>query len=133
MVDDWVALGLLLLIFLQGFVIEGLRIATTELAQQPDLARWSPGGWPSRWRSPGSVNPGSVRLHRIVWWFHAVTAFAFLGYFAWGKLAHVFFGTANIFLRNLGPTRAAGPRGHRSASRERPGSPRALGTNGSSS
>ena len=33
-----------------------------------------------------------------------MTAFAFLGYFVFGKLAHVFYGTANVFLRNLGPT-----------------------------
>ena len=102
--DDWIALGLLLLVFIQGFVIEGLRIATTELVQQPDLARWSPGGWVVAQALSGLGEAGLRSAHRIVWWFHAVTAFAFLGYFAWGKLAHVFYGTANIFLRNLGPT-----------------------------
>ena len=48
--------------------------------------------------------PALRALHRFVWWFHAVTAFAFLGYFVFGKLAHAFYGTANVFLRNLGPT-----------------------------
>ena len=33
--DDWIVLGLLLLIFLQGFLVEGVRIALTELQQQP--------------------------------------------------------------------------------------------------
>ena len=42
--DDWFALALLLLIFLQGFFVEGVRIAVTELEQQPELASWSPGG-----------------------------------------------------------------------------------------
>ena len=33
--DDWIALALLLLLFLQGFLVEGIRIAVTELRQQP--------------------------------------------------------------------------------------------------
>jgi nitrate reductase gamma subunit len=43
--DDWIAVLLLLLIFVQGFLIEGLRMAVTEIRLQPELARWSPGGW----------------------------------------------------------------------------------------
>jgi hypothetical protein len=39
--DDWVALTLLLLIFLQGFLVEGIRIALTELDAHPDWAAWS--------------------------------------------------------------------------------------------
>ncbi len=102
--DDWIALGLLLLVFVQGFVVEGIRIATTELAQQPDLARWSPGGRLVALPLAGLGEPALRSLHRFFWWFHALTAFAFLGYFVFGKLAHAFYGTANVFLRDLGPT-----------------------------
>jgi Fe-S oxidoreductase/nitrate reductase gamma subunit len=102
--DDWIALGLLLLVFVQGFVVEGLRIATTELAQQPALARWSPGGWLFAHAFSGMDEPALRAAHRITWWFHALTAFAFLGYFVYGKLAHVFYGSAGVLFSELGPS-----------------------------
>ena len=43
--DDWIALLLLLLVFAQGFLVEGLRIAATEYHQDHSLALWSPGGY----------------------------------------------------------------------------------------
>jgi len=102
--DDWVALALLLLIFLQGFFVEGVRIAVTELQQQPELASWSPAG---RLVALSLQNVGTetlLSLHRYSWWFHAVTAFAFIGYLVYGKLGHIFFGLANVFFRDLGPS-----------------------------
>ncbi len=102
--DDWIALALLLLVFLQGFFVEGLRMAATELSQQPALAAWSPGGRLVA-VALGDLEAGTLAsLHRFSWWFHAVTAFGFLGYFAYGKLNHVLYGLASIFLRDLGPT-----------------------------
>ena len=102
--DDWVALGLLLLIFLQGFLVEGLRIAASELQTQPELARWSPGGYAVALALQGLDEASLRAVHRVSWWFHLVTAMAFLGWFVYGKLTHVLFGTANIFLRNFAPT-----------------------------
>ena len=43
--DDWFALVLLLVIFVQGFVIEGARIAVTVLPLPDNWAAWSPGGY----------------------------------------------------------------------------------------
>jgi Fe-S oxidoreductase/nitrate reductase gamma subunit len=102
--DDWIALTLLLLIFAQGFLVEGIRIALTELGPQPDLAPWSPGGYVVALFLQG-IDANRLRsFHRLHWWFHAATAFAFLGYMAYGKLGHVFYGVMNIFLRNLEPS-----------------------------
>ena len=102
--DDWVALALLLLIFLQGFLVEGLRIAATELHQQPDLAPWSPGGYAVALVLQ-NLGPGRIEaFHRFSWWFHAGTAFVFIGYMAYGKLGHILFGLTNIFFRNLEPS-----------------------------
>jgi Fe-S oxidoreductase/nitrate reductase gamma subunit len=102
--DDWIALGLLLLVFVQGFVVEGVRIAVTELHLQPDLAPWSPGGYAIALLLR-EVEADALRsLHRVLWWFHAITAFAFLGYLAWGKLAHIFYGLLSVFFRELAPT-----------------------------
>ncbi|MEE8558997.1 MAG: heterodisulfide reductase-related iron-sulfur binding cluster [Myxococcota bacterium] len=104
LLDDWVALGLLLLVFVQGFAVEGLRIAATELHEQPGLAPWSPGGYAVALTLQGLGNESLRGLHRVMWWFHAVTAFGLLGYMAFGKLNHVFFGTLNIFFRSLEPS-----------------------------
>jgi Fe-S oxidoreductase/nitrate reductase gamma subunit len=101
-VDDWVALALLLLIFLQGFFVEGVRIAVTELQQQPELASWSPAGHLVALSLQGADTETLLSLHRFSWWFHAVTAFGFVGYLVYGKFSHILFGLANVFFRNLG-------------------------------
>ncbi|MBW2290561.1 MAG: 4Fe-4S dicluster domain-containing protein, partial [Deltaproteobacteria bacterium] len=103
-VNDWIALILLTLIFAQGFVVEGLRIAATELTQQPELARWSPGGFLVAQLFSGLSDETLRALHRASWWFHAATAFAFIGYMAYGKFGHILFGIANVFFRNLEPS-----------------------------
>ncbi|MFQ5693695.1 MAG: hypothetical protein ACE5IM_11705, partial [Nitrospinota bacterium] len=102
--DDWVALWLLLLIFVQGFVVEGLRIAATELAAHPDWAPWSPGGYLVALLVQGLATKTLQTLHRLNWWFHAATAFFFIGYMGYGKFNHIWYGLLNIYTRNLGPT-----------------------------
>jgi electron transfer flavoprotein beta subunit len=42
--DDYIVLPLLFAILITGFLIEGARMAATELQQNPELARFSPGG-----------------------------------------------------------------------------------------
>jgi heterodisulfide reductase subunit C/nitrate reductase gamma subunit len=102
--DDWFALVLLLLVFVQGFVVEGARIAVTELRQQPDLAPWSPGGYAIA-RILQTADAETLRaFHRGLWWLHAVTAFVFIGYLVYGKLAHVFYGLLSVFFRDLAPS-----------------------------
>jgi Fe-S oxidoreductase len=99
--EDGIALGLLLLLFLQGFATEGLRIAATELHQNPALAHWSPGGYLVALLLQGLSEPTLRFIHRVSWWFHAATAFVFIGYLSSGKLNHIVYGALNIFFRNL--------------------------------
>jgi len=99
--DDWLALLLLLVLFVQGFVLEGARIAVTELEQQPGLAPWSPGGYAVAWLIAGLGHDLLTGMHQSLWWVHAVTAFAFIGYLGHGKLSHVLYAPFNIVLRNL--------------------------------
>lgn len=99
--EDAIALSLLLLLFVQGFVTEGLRIAATELRQNPSLAVWSPGGYVFALLVQGLSEPALRTIHQWSWWFHAVTAFVFIGYLAYGKLNHILYGSLNIFFRNL--------------------------------
>jgi len=99
--EDAIALGLLLLLFVQGFLVEGLRIAATELHDNPALAPWSPGGYVVALLLQG-LSVSTLRfIHRICWWFHAVTAFVFIGYLAFGKFNHIIYGALNIFFRKL--------------------------------
>lgn len=100
--DDYVALWLLLLVFAQGFVVEGLRIAATELREHPDWAPWSPGGYAIALAFAGLSVETLQFLHRINWWFHAITAFILLGYMGFGKFNHIWYGLLNVFCRNLG-------------------------------
>ena len=99
--DDYLALWLLLLVFVQGFVVEGLRIAATELRHNPALAPWSPGGYAVALTLQGLSLETLRFLHRINWWFHAITAFVLLGYMGFGKFNHIWYGLLNMFCRNL--------------------------------
>jgi Fe-S oxidoreductase/nitrate reductase gamma subunit len=99
--EDFIALGLLLLLFVQGFAIEGFRIAATELHDNVALAHWSPGGYMVALLVQGVSNETLRIIHRGSWWFHTATAFVFMGYLAYGKLNHIFFGALNIFSRKL--------------------------------
>ncbi len=101
---DWLALALLLLLFLQGFFLEGARIAVTELRQNPGLAVWSPGGTLVALLLQ-DMEPGLLlALHRYGWWFHAGTAFVFIGCLGFSKLDHLWYGPLNIFLRSRTPS-----------------------------
>lgn len=102
--DDYLALWLLLLVFVQGFVVEGLRIAATELRDNPSLAPWSPGGYAVALTLQGLSVETLRFLHRINWWFHAVSAFVLLGYMGFGKFNHIWYGLLNMFCRNLDPS-----------------------------
>lgn len=98
--EDWFSLALLLVIFVQGFVLEGCRIAVTELEAQPQLARWSPGGWAVASVIQGIGDARLEAFHGWLWWVHVATAFVLIGYMGHGKLGHVIFAPLNLFLRN---------------------------------
>ncbi len=103
-IESALAIGLLALVFAQGFALEGLRIAVTELEQAPALARWSPAGWAIALALAG-IDPGAARaLHRALWWAHAVSALGLLAYFPYGRLAHVLFAPLSIAARDLAPS-----------------------------
>ena len=101
--DDWFALLLLLVIFVQGFVIEGARLAVPEPSPMT-WAIWSPGGYAVSLLLKGTSVDTLKELHRVLWWVHAMTSFVFLAYISYGKLAHIFYGLTNVFTRTLEPS-----------------------------
>ena len=100
--DDYIAL-LLFAILITGFLVEGARIAATELQQNPDLARFSPGGlFLSHFFT--SLAAGTLLVtHKILWWFHFVLVLGFFCAIPYTKLRHIFTASANAFLAPFEP------------------------------
>jgi Fe-S oxidoreductase len=91
-------LGLLLVVLVTGFAVEGLRIVATRDPWGP----WSPGGWVTGLAFAG-VSPGQLPLwHRVAWWGHAVLAFAFIALLPFTLIRHVLTAPVNIALRPAG-------------------------------
>jgi heterodisulfide reductase subunit C/nitrate reductase gamma subunit len=103
--DDIVTLLLVLAVFLTGFVVEGLRIAATELQVNPDWAPWSPGGYVLSLAFRGAPEETLLGWHAGIWWFHVFLALGTFVYVALynSKLFHIAWDTLNVFFRNLGP------------------------------
>ncbi|HET6477554.1 MAG TPA: (Fe-S)-binding protein, partial [Dehalococcoidales bacterium] len=109
--EDLLALLLLLVLAVSGFIVEGLRIAATELKTNPDWAVWSPGGYLLALGFRGMGQSTLLLWHQIVWWLHSVLAIGAIIYvaLAWNRLWHIIVSPINVFFRNLGPRGALAP------------------------
>ncbi|MFK5927768.1 MAG: heterodisulfide reductase-related iron-sulfur binding cluster [Desulfuromusa sp.] len=99
--DDIIMHGLLLAILITGFVIEGARMAVTEMGTP--LAAWSPVGlWVAKALS--SMGEPAVRgLHSNLWWLHLLMVISFIAIIPFTKLRHIFTTSANYLFTDLGP------------------------------
>lgn len=93
-----ILLWLFLLILITGYFIEGLRIAAT----QDPWGLWSPGGYLAALPFMGIAESQQILLHRFLWWFHAILAFAFIAAIPYLPILHLFTAPVNVFLKNLG-------------------------------
>jgi Fe-S oxidoreductase/nitrate reductase gamma subunit len=109
--EDLVALSILLVAILSGFVVEGLRLAATELILHPGWAVWSPGGWVLGKAFAGASQSTLLGWHVGMWWFHVIFALGLFVYVAFvnTRLYHIAWDPVNIFFRNLGPRGALQP------------------------
>ena len=97
--DDLILLTMLLVLSVQGFVLQALRLAV----ERDPWAEWSWVSYPMAIPLQG-LSEGTLRdLHWINWWGHFVTTFVFLGYLAYSKMIHVFTSLTNVFFRRLRP------------------------------
>jgi len=99
--EDALIHALLLVILITGFVIEGARMAVTELGT--DLAPWSPVGLLFAKALSGLGEAGLRALHSSLWWLHLLLALAFIALLPWTKLRHIFNVSANYLLADRGP------------------------------
>ncbi len=99
--DDAIMHGLLLTILLTGFLIEGARIAVTELGTP--LSYWSPLGLLVAHAISGMGEGGLRALHQVTWWFHLLLVMSFLILIPLTKFRHIFTTSTNYFFDDLGP------------------------------
>jgi Fe-S oxidoreductase/nitrate reductase gamma subunit len=99
--DDAVMHGLLFAILITGFVIEGARMAVTELGTP--LAIWSPVGLVTAKALVGMGEGGLLALHKVTWWFHLLLVMGFFILIPLTKFRHIFTTSANYFFSDLGP------------------------------
>jgi len=95
------ALGVLFLIVVTGFVIEGARLAVT----RPDWGTWSPVGWTlgQGMVAAGLGEDGLRRLHLSLWIFHAVLVFGFIALIPQTYFVHLVATPLNIFFARTRP------------------------------
>jgi Fe-S oxidoreductase/nitrate reductase gamma subunit len=103
--DDLVALLLILVVVITGFVVEGLRMSATELQTNPDWAPWSPGGYVLAKAFSGASLETLLGWHVGLWWFHVLLALGAIVYVSLynSRLFHIIWDPVNVFFRNLGP------------------------------
>ncbi|MBI5118284.1 4Fe-4S dicluster domain-containing protein [Candidatus Poribacteria bacterium] len=94
---DGIVLALLAGIIVSGFIVEGLRIASTH----DQWGTWSPIGVTLA-GALGSVDRENlVAAHKILWWTHAALALGFIGYIPHSKLIHIITAPLNTYFRSL--------------------------------
>ena len=97
--DDQLALVFLLLLAVQGFTVQALRLA---VENDP----WGPWSWVSYPMSLplSALSTGTLEtLHTANWISHFLTTYVLLAYWAYSKMIHPFTSLANVFFRRLNP------------------------------
>jgi Fe-S oxidoreductase/nitrate reductase gamma subunit len=101
--DDYVVHVLLFTILATGFVVEGVRMAATELRNNPGLALYSPVGMLVGKLFVG-MTPGALALiHKALWWVHFFLAMGFIAVIPFTKLRHIITTSANYLFTDLAP------------------------------
>ena len=91
-------LGLVFMILVSGFLIEGWRIVVTD----DPWGAWSPVGFAVGKVSSLVANDAALRVaHVIVWWGHLLLVFGLIAWAPYTKLIHVVVSPMNIYTSNL--------------------------------
>ena len=100
--DHGLMFGLLLAILITGFVLEGARMAVTEMGTT--LAYWSPVGLVFAKAMSGLSEAGLRALHLWTWWIHLGLALGFIGLIPFTRFRHLFTTSINHLLADDRPT-----------------------------
>ena len=116
---DWAFLGILLVIAVTGFLLEGVRIAM----DQPGYGGTQFGGWVAAriFIAIGFSNAALGGIRHGLWWFHGLLAIAFVASIPYTKAAHMLASFTSLALRDplagkrlapVAPQRAGEPAGY---------------------
>ena len=101
--DDYLVLQLLFAILITGFLIEGARMAATEMQQNPALALFSPGGLLAGQLFTTMTADNLLLSHKILWWLHFALVLGFFCAIPYTKLRHILTTSANAFFAPFEP------------------------------
>ncbi len=99
--DDAIMHGLMFTILITGFIIEGSRMAVTEMGTP--LALWSPVGLIVANALSGLGQAGLLLLHKLTWWFHLLLVMGFFILIPLTKFRHILTTSSNYLFSDLGP------------------------------
>jgi len=100
--DSFVLLALILLC-VQGFILEGLRIHATN----DPWSLYSPVGHVTAAFFWSLSLEASKLLHYSMWWFHTLTVFAIFSILPYTKFFHIIASSANLYFRKSGRPKGA--------------------------
>ena len=101
--EDYLSHLMLLVILVTGFLLEGTRMAVTELHLDPGLARFSYGGLPIALLLDGTAPSALRAFHKGLWWFHLALSMCFIACIPFTKLRHLFLTGVNYLFTDLRP------------------------------
>ncbi len=100
--DDAIMHGLMMAIFVTGFIIEGSRMAVTELGTS--LAIWSPVGNVVAVLLSGMSEDALRAVHKTTWWIHLILVMGFIAIIPRTKFRHILTTSSNYLFADRGPT-----------------------------
>jgi Fe-S oxidoreductase/nitrate reductase gamma subunit len=104
---DSLVLIWLLLLCIQGFILEGIRIEATD-----DPWKWySPIGAIFSGLFWGFTDPALSLIHYLVWWFHTISVFLAVAIFPYTKFFHILTSPINVLFKRTKPVGAMRPIG----------------------
>jgi Fe-S oxidoreductase len=97
-VGDWTFLGILGILVLTGYLLEGVRVAM----DHPGYNGWEPVGWAVAqvYGALGIGHDGLVLIRHGIWWFHGLLAISFVAAIPYTKGTHMLQGYASLVLRD---------------------------------
>lgn len=96
--DDHLSHLLLFSILITGFLIEGSRMAVSEIRENPELAHWSPGGYLVALLMSSFDDHSMRAVHQGLWWVHLLLGLGFIALIPRTKLRHMLISGGNSYL-----------------------------------
>ncbi len=98
--EDYLIVGGLGILLITGFLVEGMRIQTSEIAEHPNWSHWSPVGFVVAEMFSRVDTETLLDAHQALWWFHMVTALSWISLLGLTKLNHLIYAPINAFLKS---------------------------------